>query len=116
MIMSPREPCLAGRRCRLTNDTTCYGSCKYAEAKRKERSQLLDHLEYATGLNRKTLIRHMKRKVIERSRGASSETSSHATSRPRVSLGMSRSLGILKSIWSTTAAPVHPDTTCTPYR
>jgi hypothetical protein len=39
---------------------------KYAEAKRKERSQLLDHLEYATGLNRKTLIRHMKRKVIER--------------------------------------------------
>ena len=39
---------------------------KYAEAKRKERSQLLDDLEYATGLKRKTLIRHMKRKVIER--------------------------------------------------
>jgi len=39
---------------------------KYAEAKRKERSQLLDHLEYATGLNRKILIRHMHRKEIKR--------------------------------------------------
>jgi hypothetical protein len=39
---------------------------KYAEAKRKERSQVLDDLEYATGLNRKTLIRHMNHKEIER--------------------------------------------------
>jgi AraC-like DNA-binding protein len=39
---------------------------KYSKAKRKERSQLLDDLEYATGLNRKTLIRHMKRKEIKR--------------------------------------------------
>jgi hypothetical protein len=39
---------------------------QYLEATRKERSQLLDHMEHVTGLNRKTLIRHMKRKEIER--------------------------------------------------
>lgn len=29
------------------------------EATRKERSQVLDHMEHVTGLKRKTLIRHM---------------------------------------------------------
>jgi IS30 family transposase len=38
----------------------------YLKATRKQRSLLLDHMEFMTGLNRKTLIRHMKRKVIER--------------------------------------------------
>ena len=36
-------------------------------ASRRERTQLLDHMEQITGLNRKTLIRHMKGK-IERKR------------------------------------------------
>ena len=39
---------------------------QYLKAARKERSQLLDHMEHVTGLNRKTLIRHMRRKEIER--------------------------------------------------
>ena len=39
---------------------------QYLKAARKERSQLLDHMEQVTGLNRKTLIRHMRRKEIER--------------------------------------------------
>jgi len=39
---------------------------QYLQATRKERSQLLDHMEHVTGLNRKTLIRHMNRKKIER--------------------------------------------------
>jgi hypothetical protein len=38
----------------------------YKKAERKERSQLLDQMERLLGLNRKTLIRHMKRKVIAR--------------------------------------------------
>jgi hypothetical protein len=39
---------------------------QYLQATRKERSQLLDHMEHVTGLNRKTLTRHMNRKEIER--------------------------------------------------
>ena len=39
---------------------------EYRKADRKQRSQLLDEMERATQLNRKTLIRHMKRKVIAR--------------------------------------------------
>ena len=38
----------------------------YLKATRQQRSHLLDHMEYLTGLNRKTLIRHMNSKVIER--------------------------------------------------
>ena len=36
------------------------------KAARKERSQVLDHMEHVTGLNRKTLIRRMNRKEIKR--------------------------------------------------
>jgi hypothetical protein len=39
---------------------------RYGQAKRKERSQMLDEMEQVTGLDRKTLIRHMRRKVITR--------------------------------------------------
>ena len=35
----------------------------YRQAKRKERSQMLDHPERSTRLNRKTLIRHMNSKI-----------------------------------------------------
>jgi hypothetical protein len=38
----------------------------YLKAARKERSHLLDHMQHMTGLNRKTLIRHMSRKEIKR--------------------------------------------------
>jgi len=38
----------------------------YRKAGREQRSRLLDEMERATQLNRKTLIRHMKRKVIAR--------------------------------------------------
>ena len=39
---------------------------QYARASRCERSQMLDEMEQVTGLDRKTLIRHMKCKVIAR--------------------------------------------------
>jgi len=39
---------------------------RYCRASRGERSQMLDEMEQVTGLDRKTLIRHMKRKVIAR--------------------------------------------------
>jgi hypothetical protein len=39
---------------------------RYVRASRKERSQMLDEMEQVTGLDRKTLIRHMKRRKIER--------------------------------------------------
>jgi hypothetical protein len=39
---------------------------QYHKASRQERSELLDHMQQTTGLNRKTLIRHMKRKQIVR--------------------------------------------------
>jgi hypothetical protein len=39
---------------------------RYVRAKRKERSQMLDEMQQVTGLGRKTLIRHMRRKKIER--------------------------------------------------
>jgi len=39
---------------------------RYREASRTERSQMLDEMEQVTGLQRKTLIRHMGRKKIER--------------------------------------------------
>ena len=42
---------------------------QYLRANRRERTQLLDHMEQITGLNRKTLIRHMHGK-IERQRRA----------------------------------------------
>jgi len=38
----------------------------YGRASRKERSRMLDEMEQVTGLDRKTLIRHMKEKKIER--------------------------------------------------
>ena len=37
---------------------------RYRPATRKERSQLLDEMECMTELDRKTLIRHMKRKIV----------------------------------------------------
>jgi len=40
----------------------------YRQAKRKERSQLLDHMERVTGLNRKTLIRHMNGQIERKAR------------------------------------------------
>ncbi len=40
---------------------------QYLRSSRRERSQLLDHMQHITGLNRKTLIRHMNSK-IERKR------------------------------------------------
>ena len=40
----------------------------YRKAKRKERSQLLDQMQHVTKLNRKTLIRHMKGKIVRRPR------------------------------------------------
>jgi hypothetical protein len=40
---------------------------KYVQSTRRERTQLLDHMEHTTGLDRKTLIRHMNSK-IERKR------------------------------------------------
>jgi hypothetical protein len=39
---------------------------RYVRANRKERSQMLDEMQQVTGLERKTLIRHMCRKKIER--------------------------------------------------
>ena len=36
------------------------------KATRKERGQLLDHMEHVSGLNRKTLIRHVNRKEMKR--------------------------------------------------
>ena len=38
----------------------------YRQAKRKERSRMLNEMEQVTGLDRKPLIRHMKRRKIER--------------------------------------------------
>lgn len=38
----------------------------YRHARRKERSRMLDEMEQVTGLDRKTLIRHMKERRIER--------------------------------------------------
>lgn len=41
---------------------------RYRQATRKERGQLLDEMECMTGLNRKTLIRHMKGKIVRKPR------------------------------------------------
>ena len=38
----------------------------YTHASRKERSRMLDEMEQVTGLDRKTLIRHMKKRKIQR--------------------------------------------------
>jgi hypothetical protein len=42
---------------------------QYLRSARRERSQLLDHMEQITGLHRKTLIRHMNSKIERRPRG-----------------------------------------------
>jgi len=39
---------------------------RYRSADRRQRSQMLDEMEQVTGLDRKTLIRHMKRRAVER--------------------------------------------------
>ena len=39
---------------------------RYQKAGRNERGQMLDEMEGVTGLNRKTLIRHMRKRVIQR--------------------------------------------------
>ncbi len=53
----------------MANATSTYASGQRSIArKRKERRQLLDHMERVTGLNRKTLIRHMNGKVHRKPR------------------------------------------------
>jgi transposase InsO family protein len=41
---------------------------QYLKATRQERTQLLNHMEHITGLNRKTLIRHMNSKIERKPR------------------------------------------------
>jgi hypothetical protein len=41
---------------------------QYLKATRQERTQLLDHMQHITGLNRKTLIRHMNSKIERKPR------------------------------------------------
>ena len=59
-------------RVRMTIDEryTCLQICqeRYKTANRRRRSTMLDEMEHVSGLNRKTLIRHMRRRRIERHR------------------------------------------------
>ena len=41
---------------------------QYLRSTRRERSQLLDHMEQITGLNRKTLVRHMNSNIERKAR------------------------------------------------
>ena len=41
---------------------------RYKTATRRQRSSMLDEMEHITSLDRKTLIRHMRRRKIERHR------------------------------------------------
>ena len=53
--MPSDEPMTINERCKYLRKA----QKQYLKATRKERSQVLDHMEHVTGLNRKTLIRHM---------------------------------------------------------